>query len=172
MKTWFAIGLILAFAVVSAETPLRGQDNTESLQKEVADLKREVELLKRERDLLTRELTILKADSQAAKGKKSVPADDEINGVLWEIIGLSPEGKPIGPPGRFHALQGKVFVEGKEVGTYADRGATTTVDVTGMPEDRVNGRYQFQRIDKNTYRGTMRNLLGKEHKVVLRLVKD
>jgi hypothetical protein len=117
-------------------------------------------------------LALLKADSPGTKGKKPEPAEGEINGVVWEIIALSPDGKPIGLPGRFHALEGKVFVGGKEVGTFTDRGATTTADVTGMPEDRANGRYQFQRIDKNTYRGTMRNVLGKEHKVVLRLVKD
>lgn len=172
MRNWFAAGLILATAVVSSETHVHGQESTEALQSEVAALRREVDLLKRERDLLTRELAVLKADSGDAKGKKSVPAEGEINGVIWEIIGLSPDNKPITPPGRFHALNGKVYVEGKEVGNYTDRGATTTVDITGMPEDRVNGRYQFQRLDKNTYRGTMRNVLGKEHKVLLRLVKD
>lgn len=171
MKTWFAIGLILAAAAVSTETSLRGQDNTESLLKEVAALKREVELLKRERDLLTRELAVLKAGSPDAKEAQPLPADGDINGIVWEIIALTPDNQP-DARGRFHALNGKVYVEGKEVGTYTDRGATTTVDITGMPEDRINGRYQFQRLDKSSYRGTMRNVLGREHKVLLRLVKD
>lgn len=171
MKTWFAAGLLLVAALVATETTLLGQDSNESLLKEVADLKREVELLKRERDLLTRELATLQAGSPDAKGAKSGPTDGDINGIVWEIIALTPDNQPAAR-GQFHALNGKVYVEGKEVGTYTDRGATTTVDITGMPEDRVNGRYQFQRWDKSSYRGTMRNVLGKEHKVVLRLVKD
>lgn len=169
MKTWFAAGLLLA-AAFATETSLLGQDSAESLQKEVADLKREVELLTRERDLLTQELRMLKTGKKESKPEPA--PEGEINGIVWEIIFLSPEGRPITPPGRFHALEGKVYVGGKEVGTYTDRGATTTIDVTGMPSDRVNGRYQFQRVDRNSYRGTMRNVHGNEHKVVVRKVQD
>jgi hypothetical protein len=47
MRNWLAAGLILATAVVSNATNLRGEESTETLRNEVADLKREVELLKR-----------------------------------------------------------------------------------------------------------------------------
>lgn len=170
MKNWFAAGLILATTMLSVPTPLLGQDDSEALRKEIADLKREVDLLTRERDLLTQELKILKT---GAKESKSAPAPEgEINGIIWEIIAVSPEGKPITSPARFHALEGKVYVKGKQVGTYTDQGETATADVNGMPDNRANGRYKFQRYDPNSYRGRMINVLGKEHEVFMRKIKD
>jgi len=170
MKRWLAAGLILATTMLSVPTPLLGQEDSEALRKELADLKREVDLLKRERDLLTQELKMLKT---GAKESKSAPAPEgEINGIIWEIRGIGPNGNPITPPYKFHALQGKIFVAGKEVGSYTDRGALSIIDVTGIQDVRFNGRYEFQHVKQGIVMGSMRNNLGKEFKVSVRRIQD
>lgn len=137
--------LMIGFSFLIAADKASGQDELSAIKAEIAELRQEIAVVRKERDTLRKELASMKGENSP---KESQPPEGEINGIIWEISAFNPDGTRI-ITNKFLALEGKIFANSKELGTYTERGASAQVDITRADKPRANGTYKFIRVTNN-----------------------
>jgi hypothetical protein len=163
------LALLFAGCLAFADTG-SAQEDVASLQAQITALREEVESLKRERGDLQRELAEIKKDKEPSS--KESP-EGEINGIVWELTLYRPDGTALATKA-FLALDGKIYADHMEVGSYTENGNRARVDITRASQPRAIGVYQFVRISNNPpiYMGRFKNDQGDNPKARLRIIKD
>jgi hypothetical protein len=172
LKTCLIVGIgSLAFAASTTTA----QDDITAIKAEITELRKELATVRKERDELRKELASLKGDQALKNAKTPQAPEGEINGIVWEISFLAPDGKALGS-GQFLALDGKIYGKSAEIGTYTESGFRATIEITRAPGglEAFNGTYNFLRITNNppSYKGTFITKQGIKTPVSLRAVKD
>lgn len=101
-------------------------------------------------------------------------AEDKIIGAVWELWAKGQDGK-YKKHGEFRAtLDGKVYHDGKVVGTHKSSGNDIEVTITDGKNEDKNGSFKGTKAAKagTHWEGTFTNKKGTETPVRLRLVKD
>lgn len=102
-------------------------------------------------------------------------ADDEFVGAIWTLRVKNPKGEWIEATKFRATTEGKVFFEGKQVGTHKTKGADEITMTWDKKGPRLDGTYTLNRVKKDGewWAGTLKRASdGKEVPVRLALVKD
>jgi hypothetical protein len=100
-------------------------------------------------------------------------ADDKVVGAIWSLRIKNPKGEWVGGTQFRATLDGKVYFEGKQVGTHARKGDDVEM-VLDKKSPRFNGTYTFRKVkrDARLWEGTFKGANGSEARVRLKLVED
>lgn len=98
-------------------------------------------------------------------------ADDKV-GAIWSLPIKNSKGEWVST--QFRAtVDGKVYFEGKQVGTHARKGDDVEM-VLDKKSPRFNGTYSFKKVNRDAtlWEGTFKGENGSEVPVRIKLVKD
>ena len=102
-------------------------------------------------------------------------AEDKVVGAIWEMYTRDKDGKNVKTIGKFRATtDGKVFHDGKVVGSHKANGDDIELVVTDHPKG-LNGTFKGTKVSKAASEWGGRYTIksnGKEIPIWLKLVKD
>jgi hypothetical protein len=101
------------------------------------------------------------------------PAEDEVVGAVWSMRMKNKQGDWVEVVKFRATLDGKVFHEGKQVGTHTSKGEDIEI-VIDKVRPRLNGTYTFMKVRKDAkfWAGTLKRSDGSEEPARIVLLKD
>ncbi|MFO0804008.1 MAG: hypothetical protein U0791_12920 [Gemmataceae bacterium] len=102
-------------------------------------------------------------------------AEDKIIGAIWQVNYKNDQGKYVSFGLIRCTVDGKVFIDGKEVGTHKNTGfEMVELEITNSPIPGVNGKSKATKVKKDgtVWEGVHKRADGKEVPIRMFLKKD